>query len=54
MTAVIVLGIVLIIVGWITGLGLLIGLGFLLAIVGAVFLLAANVGGGASGRRHYW
>lgn len=50
----IILGIVLIVVGWLTSIQILVTLGIILAIVGAVFLLLGSTGRAVGGRRHYW
>jgi hypothetical protein len=51
---VILLGIVLLIIGLLTGLGLLVTIGIILAVIGCVLALAGSTGRMVGGRRHYW
>lgn len=51
---VIVMGAVLLILGFITGLGIRETVGALLLIVGLVLLLVGSVGRPLAGPRHYW
>jgi hypothetical protein len=50
----IVLGIILLLLGWLTGLGILYTLGAIVLIVGAVLFILGSVGRPVGGRRHYW
>lgn len=50
----IVLGVILLLIGWLTGLGILETLGVILLVVGLVLLLIGSVGPGVGGRRWYW
>lgn len=49
-----ILGIVLLLVGWLLGIGLLVMLGLILAVIGVVLLLAGATGHAVGGRSHYW
>lgn len=48
-----ILGLILLVVGWLTGLSILTTIGAILAIVGLVFLLLGGIGRPVGGRR-YW
>lgn len=48
------LGIILLVVGFLTGISILWTLGIILAVVGAVFWLMGSMGHAVAGRRHYW
>ncbi|WP_308312686.1 DUF6131 family protein [Streptomyces sp. ISL-11] len=50
----IVLGVVLLILGFVTGISLLWTIGIVLIVVGAVLFLLGSVGHAIGGRRHYW
>ncbi|WUI35274.1 DUF6131 family protein [Nocardia sp. NBC_00416] len=50
----IVLGLVLLIVGYLLGIGLLTTIGLVLLVVGAVLAIAGSVGRPVAGRRHYY
>jgi hypothetical protein len=50
----IVLGVILLLLGWLTGLGILYTLGAIVLIVGAVLFILGSVGRPVGGRRHYW
>ncbi|MGP3683620.1 DUF6131 family protein [Streptomyces sp. IBSNAI002] len=49
-----VLGIILLLVGWLTGIGILWTIGIVLVVVGAVLWILGSVGHAVGGRRHYW
>jgi len=51
---VIVLGVVLLLIGWLTGISILYTIGGILLIVGVVLLLLGTVGRGPGGRRWYY
>lgn len=51
---VIVLGIVLLIVGYLLGISILWTLGIILVVVGVILVLLGSVGHPIGGRRHYW
>jgi hypothetical protein len=51
---VIILGIVLLVLGYLVGVQLLITLGIILVVIGAVLFLLGSVGRPLAGRRHYW
>ncbi|MFF7472662.1 DUF6131 family protein [Streptomyces sp. NPDC008092] len=48
------LGIVLLVVGFVTGISVLWTLGVILLVVGAVFWIMGSLGHSVAGRRHYW
>lgn len=49
-----VVGVLLLILGWVFGIGLLTLLGAIVAIVGAVLLVAGAVDRPVGGRRYWW
>lgn len=50
----IVLGIILLIVGYLLGISILWTLGIILVVVGVILVLLGSVGHPIGGRRHYW
>ncbi|WP_438484012.1 DUF6131 family protein [Streptomyces sp. S186] len=50
----VVLGIILLIIGFLTGIGFLWTIGIILLVVGAVLWLLGSLGHAVGGRRHYW
>ncbi|MDT7656915.1 MAG: hypothetical protein QOF38_1630 [Pseudonocardiales bacterium] len=50
----IVLGVILLIIGWLTGISILYTVGSILLVVGLVLLLLGSVGRGVGGRRWYY
>ncbi|MEV0294664.1 DUF6131 family protein [Nocardia sp. NPDC050710] len=50
----IILGLVLLVVGWLTGIGLLVTVGIIVLIIGAALMIAGSVGRPVGGRRHYY
>ncbi|MCP2292137.1 MULTISPECIES: DUF6131 family protein [Nocardia] len=50
----IILGLILLIVGWLLGIGLLTTAGIIVLIIGAVLWIAGSVGRPIGGRRHYY
>jgi hypothetical protein len=50
----IVLGIILLIIGFVTGIAILWTLGVIALIIGAVLWLLGATGHAVAGRRHYW
>jgi uncharacterized protein DUF6131 len=50
----IVLGVILLILGWLTGLPILYTIGAILLIIGVVLLVLGSAGRSVGGRRHYW
>ena len=50
----IVLGLILLILGWLLGIGILWTLGIILIIVGAILWILGSMGRAVGGRRHYW
>jgi hypothetical protein len=50
----IVLGLVLLVLGWLTGISLLVTLGIIVLVVGLILYVLGAVGRPVAGRRHYW
>ncbi|MFD3539152.1 DUF6131 family protein [Streptomyces sp. NPDC058662] len=50
----IVLGIILLIIGFVTGISILWTLGIVLVVIGAVLWIIGAVGHPVGGRKHYW
>ena len=50
----IILGLVLLLIGLVTGIGLLWTIGIILVLVGAVLMLLGKSGRQVGGRAHYW
>ena len=50
----IILGVVLLLIGLFTGLGILTTIGIILLVVGAVMYVLGAAGRPLAGRRHYW
>ncbi|MEV6180476.1 DUF6131 family protein [Streptomyces sp. NPDC052016] len=50
----IVLGIILLVVGFVTGISILWTIGIILAVIGVVLWIMGSVGHAVAGRRHYW
>ncbi|WP_203453917.1 DUF6131 family protein [Jiangella aurantiaca] len=50
----IILGVVLLLIGLLTGVGILTTIGIILLIVGALLYVLGAVGRPLAGRRHYW
>ncbi|MEV6275387.1 DUF6131 family protein [Nocardia sp. NPDC051832] len=50
----IVLGLVLLVVGWLLGIPLLTTAGIIVLIIGLVLMIAGSVGRPVGGRRHYY
>ncbi|MGH3770230.1 MAG: DUF6131 family protein [Pseudonocardiaceae bacterium] len=50
----IVLGIILLVVGYLLGISILVTLGIILVVVGVILVLLGSVGRPIGGRRHYW
>jgi hypothetical protein len=51
---VLILGLVLLVIGYLASIGLLVTLGIILLIVGAVLWILGPMGRPVGGRRHYW
>ncbi|MFB7333057.1 DUF6131 family protein [Streptomyces adustus] len=49
-----VVGIILLAIGFLTGISILWTLGIILLVVGAVFWIMGSSGHAVGGRRHYW
>ncbi|MFB0632813.1 DUF6131 family protein [Streptomyces sp. NPDC059104] len=50
----IVIGLILLLIGFLTGISILWTLGIILLVVGAVLWILGSVGHAVGGRRHYW
>ncbi|MFI6048871.1 DUF6131 family protein [Streptomyces violascens] len=50
----VVLGVILLVVGFVTGISILWTIGIILLIIGAILWLLGSVGHAVGGRRHYW
>ncbi|HLS76769.1 MAG TPA: DUF6131 family protein [Nocardia sp.] len=50
----IVLGLILLVVGWLLGINLLVTAGIIVLLVGAALWIAGSVGRPVGGRRHYF
>jgi hypothetical protein len=50
----IVLGVVLLILGWLLGVGILWTLGIILIVVGVILYILGSMGRAIGPRRHYW
>ncbi|GAA2282706.1 hypothetical protein GCM10010430_80590 [Kitasatospora cystarginea] len=50
----IVLGVILLIIGFVTGISILWTIGIILAVLGLILWLLGAVGHGIAGRTHYW
>lgn len=50
----IILGIVLLVLGFLTGLSILWTIGIVLLVIGAVLWVLGSMGHAVAGRRHYW
>ncbi|MFD7258265.1 DUF6131 family protein [Streptomyces sp. NPDC059874] len=50
----IVVGLILLIIGFVTGISILWTIGVILLVVGAVLWILGAVGHSVGGRRHYW
>ncbi|MER5361209.1 DUF6131 family protein [Streptomyces sp. NPDC002785] len=50
----IVLGVILLVVGFLTGISILWTIGIILAVVGLILWVLGAMGHAVAGRRHYW
>ncbi|MFD4610467.1 DUF6131 family protein [Streptomyces sp. NPDC058440] len=50
----IILGIILLVVGFVTGISILWTIGIILAVVGAILWVLGAMGHAVAARRHYW
>lgn len=50
----IILGVILLVVGFLTGLSILWTIGVILLVVGAILWILGAMGHAVAGRRHYW
>jgi len=48
------LGIILLVVGFVTGISILWTIGIILAVIGAILWIMGSMGHSVAGRRHYW
>jgi hypothetical protein len=49
-----VLGLILLIIGWLTGISILVTIGVILLIIGAVLWILGSMGRPVGGRRYWW
>lgn len=49
-----ILGIILLVVGFVTGISILWTIGIILVVIGAILWILGSVGHAVAGRRHYW
>ncbi|HEY6589917.1 MAG TPA: hypothetical protein VOA19_02450 [Actinomycetes bacterium] len=49
-----ILGLILLLLGWLTGIGILTTLGIILLVIGAVLWILGAVGRPVGGRRYWW
>ncbi len=50
----IVLGIILLVLGWVLGIGILQTIGIILLVIGAILWILGAMGRAVGPRRHYW
>ncbi|MCX4734344.1 DUF6131 family protein [Streptomyces sp. NBC_01363] len=50
----IVLGVILLVIGFVTGISILWTIGIILAVVGLILWILGGMGHTVAGRRHYW
>ncbi|MFF3786164.1 DUF6131 family protein [Streptomyces sp. NPDC001933] len=50
----IILGIILLVVGFVTGISILWTIGIVLAVIGVALWILGSLGHAVAGRRHYW
>ncbi|MET4647605.1 DUF6131 family protein [Streptomyces sp. NBC_01724] len=50
----IVLGVILLVIGFLTGISILWTIGIILAVIGVVLWILGSVGHSVAGRKHYW
>jgi hypothetical protein len=51
---VLILGLILLLLGWLTGIGILTTLGIILLVIGAVLWILGAMGRPVGGRRYWW
>ncbi len=51
---VLILGLILLIIGWVTGIGILTTIGIVLLVIGAVLWILGATGRPVGGRRYWW
>lgn len=50
----IILGVILLVIGFVTGISVLWTIGIILAVVGLILWILGGMGHAVAGRRHYW
>ncbi|MCX4850937.1 DUF6131 family protein [Streptomyces sp. NPDC057575] len=50
----IILGVILLVIGFVTGISILWTIGIILAVVGLILWILGGMGHAVAGRRHYW
>jgi hypothetical protein len=51
---VLILGLILLVIGYLANIGILVTIGIILLIIGAVMWILGSMGRPVAGRRHYW
>jgi hypothetical protein len=51
---VLILGLILLLIGWLTGIGILTTIGIILLVIGAVLWILGLMGRPVGGRRYWW
>ncbi|MFD4612999.1 DUF6131 family protein [Streptomyces sp. NPDC058451] len=49
-----ILGVILLVVGFVTGISILWTIGIILAVIGLILWVLGSLGHAVAGRRHYW
>ncbi|MDK0518331.1 DUF6131 family protein [Streptomyces sp. NPDC059913] len=50
----IILGVILLVIGFVTGISILWTIGIILAVIGLILWILGGMGHAVAGRRHYW
>ncbi|MFH9983753.1 DUF6131 family protein [Streptomyces sp. NPDC017179] len=50
----VILGVILLVVGFVTGISILWTIGIILAVIGLILWVLGSLGHAVAGRRHYW
>jgi hypothetical protein len=51
---VIIVGVILLVIGFVTGISILWTIGIILAVIGLILWILGGMGHAVAGRRHYW
>ena len=49
-----VLGLILLILGWLLGINILVTVGIIVLVIGIILFILGSMGRAVGGRRHYW